>query len=121
MGPRFITFSKYGGGVKILKSWRKEDPFPPLAVASSALDKPAPLQILAAQATHDVSERRPLMLSSCSKTMSIRACVMSRATNATSTGWPLCSLVVTHCTTTSLIACRSGCAPLAQGSPWIRL
>jgi hypothetical protein len=46
---------------------------------------------------------------------------MSRATNATSTGWPLCSLVVTHCTTTSLIACRSGCAPLTQGSPWIRL
>ena len=33
-------------GVEILKSWRKEDPFPPLVVASSALDKPAPLQIL---------------------------------------------------------------------------
>jgi hypothetical protein len=37
---------KYGGGVKILKSWRKEDPFPPRVVASSALDKRAPLQIL---------------------------------------------------------------------------
>jgi hypothetical protein len=33
-------------GVKILKSWRKEDPFPRLVVASSALDEPAPLQIV---------------------------------------------------------------------------
>ncbi len=33
-------------GVEILKSRQKEDPFPPLAVASSALDRPAPLQIL---------------------------------------------------------------------------
>ena len=38
----FNLFLKYGGGVEILKSWRKEDPFPPLVVASSALDKPAP-------------------------------------------------------------------------------
>ena len=39
----FSLFLKYGGGVGILKSWRKKGaPFPPLVVASSALDKPAP-------------------------------------------------------------------------------
>ena len=103
--PVFNPLLKHPVGVEILKSWRKEDPFPPLVVASSALDEPALLQILVGQATHDgatVLDAFLLVEGPCRSGFGYFAGHEPDVYRLA-----LCSLVVTHCTTASLIACRS--------------